>query len=50
MDEPKPETHVSKPPSPEGAIPFDGAVAVWDFWLRRLYLEALTEMDRQSLD
>jgi hypothetical protein len=42
--------HVSSPPSPEATIPFDGAIAVWDFWLRRLYLEALTEMDRQSLD
>jgi hypothetical protein len=50
MDAPNPETPVSKPPSAEEAVPFDGAVAVWDFWLRRLYLEELTEMDRQSLD
>ena len=50
MDAPDPETHVSNPPSFEGAVPFDGAVAVWDFWLRRLYLYALIEMDRQSLN
>ena len=50
MDAPNPEAHASSPPSPDGAVPFDGAVAVWDFWLRRLYLDALIEMDRQSLN
>jgi hypothetical protein len=50
MDAPNPEIHASNPPRPEGAVPFDGAVEVWDFWLRRLYLAALIEMDRQRLD
>ncbi|MDH3212910.1 MAG: hypothetical protein OEM05_10530 [Myxococcales bacterium] len=50
MDAPKRETLVNKPANPETKAPFDGAVAVWDFWLRRLYLEALTELDRRRLD
>jgi hypothetical protein len=50
MDAPNPEIHLATPKDPEGGVPFDGAVAVWDFWLRRLYLEALSEMDRQRLD
>jgi hypothetical protein len=50
MGAPNAETRISNPPRLEGAAPFDGAVEVWDFWLRRLYLAALIEMDRQRLD
>jgi hypothetical protein len=50
MDAPRPETLVNKPADPEAKAPFDGAVAVWDFWLRRLYLEALVELERRRLD
>jgi hypothetical protein len=50
MDAPKPEDLVNEPAKPKAKVPFDGAVAVWDFWLRRLYLEALVELDRRRLD
>jgi hypothetical protein len=50
VDASNPDVRMIGPPSDEGEIPFDGAVAVWDFWLRRLYLEALGEMERRRLD